>query len=436
MPPHIARTRAWWGDDVTSFLDGSSTSAPLTGINGMRRARRVPAAPTFAGIALEYGTLSASTRCCRRCVPSTGCTIIREAPAAQRAEIKQCSCATSSTSMPTTGSRWSTTQAHAGCLKAVRRLGRCPRACLNRNLRNWRRRTMRPTQSIATRMLVAMAIAGVSACGAAAGGDVPLRRSGRRRSRWIRIRSTRSLQLTLTGNIYEPLVGRGKKLELIPLLATSWKQTAPTVWRFNAAPQREVPRRLALHRRRRRSSRYERSKVDGSDMKTKVAPIKEIRKVDDLHGRLRHQRSVPDPAGHDQHLVHHEQGVVREEQRHRTGRRAQGQGERRDAARQRHRAVHAQVARARGAHGVRTESELLGKGREQRHRGHFHADQERRDPRRRAHFGRHRHDGAGAAAGHRQAQGRRAISRYCRGRSCARSSSAWISRATSCCSRT
>ena len=34
-----------------------------------------------------------------------------------------------------------------------------------------------------------------------------------------------SLQLSLLGNIYEPLVGRGKKLELIPLLATSWKQT-------------------------------------------------------------------------------------------------------------------------------------------------------------------------------------------------------------------
>jgi peptide/nickel transport system substrate-binding protein len=32
-----------------------------------------------------------------------------------------------------------------------------------------------------------------------------------------------SLQLSLLGNIYEPLVGRGKKLELIPLLATSWK---------------------------------------------------------------------------------------------------------------------------------------------------------------------------------------------------------------------
>ena len=41
-----------------------------------------------------------------------------------------------------------------------------------------------------------------------------------------------SLQLSFTGNIYEPLVGRDKKLALTPALATSWKQTSPTVWRF------------------------------------------------------------------------------------------------------------------------------------------------------------------------------------------------------------
>src|SRR5262249_56076841 len=30
----IARARDWWGADVTSFLDGSSSSSPLVGING------------------------------------------------------------------------------------------------------------------------------------------------------------------------------------------------------------------------------------------------------------------------------------------------------------------------------------------------------------------------------------------------------------------
>jgi len=89
-----------------------------------------------------------------------------------------------------------------------------------------------------------------------------------------------SLQLTLTGNIFEPLVGRGKKLELIPLLATSWKQIAPTVWRFN------LRQNVKFHDGTPFTAddvvfSYERSKVDGSDMKTKMGPMKEVKKVDD-----------------------------------------------------------------------------------------------------------------------------------------------------------
>ena len=41
-----------------------------------------------------------------------------------------------------------------------------------------------------------------------------------------------SLQLSVTGNVYEGLVARDKDLRLVPALATSWKQTSPTVWRF------------------------------------------------------------------------------------------------------------------------------------------------------------------------------------------------------------
>jgi hypothetical protein len=40
---------------VTSFLNGTSTSAPLTGINGAAAYDTCPNA-AFAGIALEYGT--------------------------------------------------------------------------------------------------------------------------------------------------------------------------------------------------------------------------------------------------------------------------------------------------------------------------------------------------------------------------------------------
>ena len=89
-----------------------------------------------------------------------------------------------------------------------------------------------------------------------------------------------SLQLNVTGNMYEPLVGRGKQLELVPLLATSWKQTSPTVWRFN------LRQGVKFHDGSPFTAAdvifsYERSKAEGSDMKTKIASIKEIKKIDD-----------------------------------------------------------------------------------------------------------------------------------------------------------
>ena len=55
-PASLARARAWWGEDVTSIHDGSSSSAPLTGLLcfGIREAC---AQATYSGIAMEYGTL-------------------------------------------------------------------------------------------------------------------------------------------------------------------------------------------------------------------------------------------------------------------------------------------------------------------------------------------------------------------------------------------
>jgi peptide/nickel transport system substrate-binding protein len=38
---------------------------------------------------------------------------------------------------------------------------------------------------------------------------------------------------SINGHVYESLVERGKKLEILPSLATSWKQMSPTVWVFN-----------------------------------------------------------------------------------------------------------------------------------------------------------------------------------------------------------
>jgi peptide/nickel transport system substrate-binding protein len=89
-----------------------------------------------------------------------------------------------------------------------------------------------------------------------------------------------SFQLNFTGNLYEPLVGRGKKLELVPSLATSWKQTGPTTWRF------ELRRNVKFHDGTPFTAddvvfSFERARSEGSDIKVHVAAIREIRKVDE-----------------------------------------------------------------------------------------------------------------------------------------------------------
>ena len=42
--------------------------------------------------------------------------------------------------------------------------------------------------------------------------------------------------LSWLGQVYEPLVGRGKNLELVPALATKWEQPDPKIWRFHLRP--------------------------------------------------------------------------------------------------------------------------------------------------------------------------------------------------------
>jgi len=52
----LVRARAWWGADVTSIYDGSSTSAKLTGLMWLAAEQECPQA-SYTGIALEYGTV-------------------------------------------------------------------------------------------------------------------------------------------------------------------------------------------------------------------------------------------------------------------------------------------------------------------------------------------------------------------------------------------
>lgn len=89
-----------------------------------------------------------------------------------------------------------------------------------------------------------------------------------------------SLQLSVTLNVYDALTERNKDLSLAPSLATSWKQTAPDVWRF------ELRKGVKFHDGTPFTAddvlfSIARAQGDGSDVKAKVNDIKEARKVND-----------------------------------------------------------------------------------------------------------------------------------------------------------
>ena len=89
-----------------------------------------------------------------------------------------------------------------------------------------------------------------------------------------------SLQLSVTGNVYEGLVGRNKDLSLAPALATSWKQVSPLVWRF------ELRKNVQFHDGKPFTAddvvfSLRRAADDGGDFKGVVGAIKEVRKVND-----------------------------------------------------------------------------------------------------------------------------------------------------------
>src|SRR3954454_8215316 len=86
--------------------------------------------------------------------------------------------------------------------------------------------------------------------------------------------------LGFMSNIYEPLVGRGKKLELVPKLAESWSQTSPTLWRF------KLRHNVKFHDGTPFTAddvvfSYQRVLMEVSDIKGKLTTVKEVRKVDD-----------------------------------------------------------------------------------------------------------------------------------------------------------
>ncbi len=90
-----------------------------------------------------------------------------------------------------------------------------------------------------------------------------------------------SLQLSVTSNVYEPLVARDRNLGLVPGLATSWKQTSPNVWRF------ELRKGVKFHDGAPFTAddvlfSFARAAGEGSDMRSYTNDIKEVRKAGDF----------------------------------------------------------------------------------------------------------------------------------------------------------
>jgi len=87
VPAELARARAWWGDEVTSFYDGSSTSANVVGFvtsTGYEECGDTE----FTAMALEYGTVPLP-QVFQALRGDHWLHIHPEAPAALRAPIRQ-----------------------------------------------------------------------------------------------------------------------------------------------------------------------------------------------------------------------------------------------------------------------------------------------------------------------------------------------------------
>ena len=88
-----------------------------------------------------------------------------------------------------------------------------------------------------------------------------------------------SLQLSLTGNVYEPLVGRNKDLRLAPALAVAWRMQTPTVWRFELRKgvrfQDDTPFTAddAVFSLRR-------AQGEGSGLRSYLSDVRDVRKID------------------------------------------------------------------------------------------------------------------------------------------------------------
>lgn len=100
------------------------------------------------------------------------------------------------------------------------------------------------------------------------------------------------LNNTINTEIYERLTARGKSLELIPSLATSWKAVTPATWRFN------LRRGVTFHDGTPFTAddvvfSIERAQLPSSNFKVFATPLGKPRKVDDFTVELELPKPLP-----------------------------------------------------------------------------------------------------------------------------------------------
>ena len=171
-----------------------------------------------------------------------------------------------------------------------------------------------------------------------------------------------SLQLSFMASVYESLVGRGKDMAVVPLLATKWTQTSPTVWRF------DLRKGVKFHDGTPFTAddvifSFKRAADPGSDMKGYVAPIKEVRKVNDFTVEIETVTPFPILPDTLTAFAIMSKKWCEENKAESAGRPAQGHREHGLVQGQRHRAVPPEGAPAVGAHRARAQLRLLGQGR-------------------------------------------------------------------------
>ena len=173
-----------------------------------------------------------------------------------------------------------------------------------------------------------------------------------------------------------------------------------------SAQGREIPRRRAVHRRRR-------DHVDGSRPRARQpgpqqgSGRRQVHQDRRPHHRGAAREAKSDPAlrmGRDSHLL---EAMGREGGRYQAAIRQGDLGKCVGVDRQRHRPVHDRQPRAGRENRIQALRRMVGQAGPQSRRGDIHDDQVGRDPRRRLAHRRDRHDGSGAGAGHRPDQGQR-----------------------------